>query len=230
MIQRPCRSHKYINVCKKIKKHYYIFQVEFYEVTGEPYGARSFDITWEFSKTFYECCLGLAYNLCTCLAAPWVAGWWGCQFAFVAFKNVWFFAPCLKIMEISCSVFSRIFRSCIRCCIYPPCRSLGHFFIAFRTEGVNDAEDDDPFYHLPPAPVRKTRIIQTPSRNNKVTPEKMDPGKGSQPSNTKKGKGEDPKVVPGVVVIGSVPDKEDDAEYIGDRGNMVNAIKRQMMM
>lgn len=95
---------------------------------------------------------------------------------------------------------------------------------------MNDAEDDDPFYHLPPAPVRKTRIIQTPSRNNKVTPEKEDPGKGNQPSNTKKEKREDPKVVPGVVVIGSVPDKEDDAEYIGDRGNMVNAIKRQMMM
>lgn len=132
-------------------------------------------------------------------------------------------------MEISCSVFARIFRSCIRCCIYPPCRSLGHFFIAFRTEGVNDAEDDDPFYHLPPAPVRKTRIIQTPSRNNKVAPEKEDQGKGNKPT-TNKGKGDNPKVVPGVVVIGSVPGKEDDGDYIGDKNNMVNAIKRQMMM
>lgn len=147
----------------------------------------------------------------------------------MAFENIWCLSPCLKITEIACSTMGRIVRSCVRCCIYPPCRSLGHFFILFRKEGINDEEDDNPFYHLPPAPVKKTRIIQTPSRNNKVEPAKKDPAKSDGPDNPQKAQG-DSKVIPAVVVVGAIPDKNDDLDYMGDRGNMVNLIKRQMQM
>ncbi|XP_062603936.1 caveolin-3-like [Saccostrea cucullata] len=197
----------------------------FYHVFGEPYGTRSADCTWEFSRTFYDCFIGFIYKLITFFTAPCIASWWGCEFAIIAFQHVWCITPCFKCVEIVFSLFTRIFRSCMRCCIYPPCRAFGHIFILFRKEGINDEEDDNPFYHLQKAPVRKTRIIQTPSRKNKVAPEKAE-----KPNQAKKKEVADPNVMPGVVAISVANEIEDPEDYLGEKANMVNAIKRQMLM
>ena len=62
-----------------------------------------------------------------------------------------------------------------------------------------------------------------------MEPAKKDPPKSDGPDNPQKAQG-DSKVIPAVVVVGAIPDKNDDLDYMGDRGNMVNLIKRQMQM
>lgn len=135
-------------------------------------------------------------------------------------------------MEIGCSTCGRVLRSCLRCWIYPPCRAFGYIFIAFRQEGINDEEYDNPFYHIRPSPVKKTRIIQTPSRKNKVAPEEKKETSAPPPKAKKEKSEAKPNIVPAAAVVAvNVPDEgEGPEDYLGEKEKMVNLIKRQMQM
>jgi len=188
-------------------------KIGYYEVLAEPNGARSFDCTWDFSKIGYECCKSLCYNLFTCFFGICIAAEWGYTFGIIAFQHIWCVTPFLRSVQITCGTSQKCLKVCLDCCLKPLTRAIGHLCIAWKREGVD--YDDDPLLSLTRSrPLRKTRIIQTPKRKNKVEPKKKE---------------DEPKAgpVPAALVVSSL---EEPDPFLGDRDKMKRSVQRQLML
>lgn len=75
-------------------------QVNFDDVFAEPEGAHSMDCVWTNSFKCFNCWLGCCYKLITFFTGIFIAMGWGCLFALVAFTEVWFLTPYIRLQNI----------------------------------------------------------------------------------------------------------------------------------
>merc|ERR1712226_1556846 len=98
-------------------------QVQFEDVLAEPEGVRSIDCVWKLSYTCFTCWLNLCYKLSTLCCGICIAAEWGCEFAYIAFAHVWILTPCMRALDINCTVFRRIYNMFTECLVTPCCEA-----------------------------------------------------------------------------------------------------------
>ncbi|KAK3098850.1 hypothetical protein FSP39_023711 [Pinctada imbricata] len=191
----------------------------YYDTFGEPRGMHSIGCIWDFSKICHDCWKGLIYNILTCFCGICFAIEWGIQFGIIAFHHVWCISPCLKVVTLNCTQCRKMIVWCLTCYITPCFWSCGGIFIHCRKPG----SDYDPMDDIFPTKVRKTRIIQTP-RKNQVAPE---PPKKKEDKKQKKE--ENIPLIPAAVIVAPAAQSEPEA-YYGDKEKMQRSVKRQLML
>ncbi|XP_060595850.1 caveolin-1-like [Ruditapes philippinarum] len=109
-------------------------KVCFEDVLAEPEGVHSMDCVWKLSHKCFTLWLSLCYKLSTLCCGICIAASWGCEFAGVAFNHVWAVTPCLRMLELNCSILKRIHETICGCCIEPCCEACGQVFNAFKKQ------------------------------------------------------------------------------------------------
>ncbi|XP_033740634.1 caveolin-3-like [Pecten maximus] len=160
--QRPPPPDRDVN---KLNAH---LKIRYTDTLAEPNGTHSIGCIWDFASIAYSCCRDLHYCLLSTFLGVWIAGFWGCQFGFIAFEHVWYISPFMKCIKIT---FKEAFQICCnmtcRCCIYPWTRACSYFFVAFKSDGVDyDAIDNPPVLQR----VKKVRIVQEEPSSVNVVP------------------------------------------------------------
>ncbi|XP_060071637.1 uncharacterized protein LOC132551504 [Ylistrum balloti] len=140
---------------KKLNSH---IKIRYTDTLAEPGGTHSVGCIWQFASIGYTCCRDFHYCLLSTFLSIWIAGFWGCQFGFLAFEHVWYFSPFMKCIKIT---FKEVFQICChmtcRCCIYPWTRACSYFFVHFKSDDVDyDAIDNPPVLQR----VKQVRIVQ----------------------------------------------------------------------
>lgn len=107
-------------------------KLQFEEILGEPDGIKSIDCVWKLSYKCFNLWKNLCYIIMTTLCGIFVAMYWGCEFAALAFQHIWQITPFFKLCEIQCGIYQRCYGLCVHCMLDPVCESIGHCFDAFR--------------------------------------------------------------------------------------------------
>ena len=105
-----------------------LFQVAFEDVLAEPDGAHSIDCVWRCSYMCFNCGKNFCYKLMTTLCGLFIALYWGCEFAFITFDQVWCITPSLRIFSIYMGCAQKFFGTCITCFLAPICETCGLMF------------------------------------------------------------------------------------------------------
>ncbi|XP_060078227.1 caveolin-1-like [Ylistrum balloti] len=103
-------------------------KVAFEDVLAEPDGIHSCDCVWKASYCCFNCGKNCAYRCMTCLCGLCISLYWGCEFAFIAFEQIWCVTPTLRIFAIYCGSFQKYFTIIVNCCMAPICQTCGLFF------------------------------------------------------------------------------------------------------
>ncbi|OWF35038.1 Caveolin-1 [Mizuhopecten yessoensis] len=103
-------------------------KVSFEDVLAEPDGAHSCDCVWKLSYCCFNCGKNCAYRWMTFLCGMCIALSWGCEFACIAFDQIWCVTPTLRIFSIYCGSCQKFFSIVINCCMAPVCETCGLFF------------------------------------------------------------------------------------------------------
>merc|ERR1712179_588757 len=112
----------------------HIKSTTFQDVLAEPDGTHSIDCVWKFSHKCFECWKSLLYKILTLCFGICIAAEWGCEFAYIAFYHIWYITPLLKMLEIECKTWQRLYGYCVTCCVTPCCEAFGTLFMAFKKE------------------------------------------------------------------------------------------------
>ncbi|KAL4226703.1 Caveolin-1 [Mactra antiquata] len=107
-------------------------KVSFEDVLGEPDSIHSIDCVWKVSFTCFNCWLNICYKINTLCYGICIAAEWGCEFATVAFYHIWFITPSLRMFEINCAVFKKLYATICGCCVEPCCEACGRVFASFE--------------------------------------------------------------------------------------------------
>lgn len=132
---------------------------------AEQRSPQSFDITWECSKIMYECCQTLCYGFASLCTAPCMAGFWGCEFAYLAFSHIWIYGPFVKNVKY-CAVdtIQRCLKAVINCCVVPWTTACGRvFYLIHVARKPKDPEPRQPLLANDQASVPGQGIYAKPS-------------------------------------------------------------------
>ncbi|XP_069142570.1 caveolin-1-like [Argopecten irradians] len=103
-------------------------KVAFEDVIAEPEGAHSCGFIWRLSYCCFNCGKLCAYRCLTFFYGPCIAVYWGCEFAFIAFEQIWLVTPLLRVFAIYCGSCQKLFGIILNCCLAPLCTTCGLFF------------------------------------------------------------------------------------------------------
>lgn len=107
---------------------FFLAQVQFEDIFGEPEGAHSIDCAWKSAFKCYEGGRNCCYKCLTVCCAWFFALCWGCEFACLTFFHIWYMTPCRKTVEILCGAVQSLCGAYFDCCIGPVCASIGMVF------------------------------------------------------------------------------------------------------
>ncbi|KAJ8301618.1 hypothetical protein KUTeg_020605 [Tegillarca granosa] len=103
-------------------------KVYFEDVLAEPNGTHSYDGCWETSEFCYNFGLQCCYLTMTSVCGIFIALYWGCEFAIVAFQHVWCGTPILRTINIYTGCLQKCLGTCIACVLAPIMDSCGYLF------------------------------------------------------------------------------------------------------
>ncbi|XP_060078224.1 caveolin-1-like [Ylistrum balloti] len=103
-------------------------QVSFEDVLGEPVGINSIDCVWKNSYWCFNCGKNCCYKFMTCLCGICIALYWGCEFAIIAFDQIWCITPSLRVFSIYCGCAQKFFGTVVNCFLAPVCETFGLMF------------------------------------------------------------------------------------------------------
>ncbi|XP_076028868.1 caveolin-3-like isoform X2 [Oratosquilla oratoria] len=120
-------------------------QIMWDDIIGEPEGLRTPDKCWDCSMSCYDGTRRCCYVLLVVLFAPIIAFCNGCQFACLAFNQVWCVGPCLRIFKINCATIQKFWRTCLAAICVPVAEVYGLLCskIKVRYQRVPDAIDTE---------------------------------------------------------------------------------------
>ncbi|XP_048767745.2 caveolin-1-like [Ostrea edulis] len=105
-----------------------IIKVSFEDVLAEPDGAHSCDCVWRCSSCCFNCSKNCCYRMMTTLCGLFIALYWGCEFAFITFEQVWCTTPCLRVFSVYLGCYQKLFGTFIACFLTPICETCGLIF------------------------------------------------------------------------------------------------------
>jgi len=103
-------------------------QVEFDDVLAEPEGAHSADCIWKNSHKCFSCGMKFVYKLLTYCCGMCIALSWGCTFGEIAFANIWFFTPFMRLLTIVLHPLKKIFSIMLSTFLAPCIETYGLIF------------------------------------------------------------------------------------------------------
>ncbi|XP_060078221.1 caveolin-1-like [Ylistrum balloti] len=103
-------------------------KVAFEDVLGEPDYIRSIDCVWKNSYWCFNCGKNCCYKFMTCLCGICIALYWGCEFAIIAFDQIWCITPSLRVFSIYCGCAQKFFGTIIQCFLAPICETFALCF------------------------------------------------------------------------------------------------------
>lgn len=111
-------------------------QVTFEDVLAEPDGTHSCDCVWSTSFWCFtngkNCCYGFLTGICgICIAL-----FWGCEFAFITFDQVWCMTPLLRVFSVYLGCCQKFFGTLVQCCMAPVCETCGLMFSRIMIENI----------------------------------------------------------------------------------------------
>ncbi|KAJ8302361.1 hypothetical protein KUTeg_021348 [Tegillarca granosa] len=109
-------------------------KVAFEDVLGEPANAHSIDCVWKNSYKCFNCGKNCCYKFLTTLCGIFIALYWGCEFAAIAFHHIWCFTPMLRLMSILMGCCQKFYNSIVSCCLAPLCETCGLFFSQIKVQ------------------------------------------------------------------------------------------------
>lgn len=109
-------------------------QVSFEDILGEPAGAHSIDCVWKNSYKCFNCGKNCCYKFLTTLCEIFIALHWGCEFAIIAFQNIWCFTPLLRCLSIIMGCCQKFYSSIVSCCLAPLCETCGLCFSQIKVQ------------------------------------------------------------------------------------------------
>jgi hypothetical protein len=95
---------------------------------AEPDGAHSIDCVWKASFCCFTCGKNCLYRFLTLLFGMFIALYWGCEFAYITFEQVWFITPGLRMFSIYMGCCQKCFGTCVTCFLAPVCETCGLMF------------------------------------------------------------------------------------------------------
>ncbi|XP_069954026.1 caveolin-2-like isoform X2 [Cherax quadricarinatus] len=103
-------------------------QIQWDDIIAEPEGLRTPDACWNCANRCYdrteECC----YVFLVIIFAPFIAFANGCQFACLAFNQVWCVGPCLRCWKINCATIRKYWETCLVALCSPVAEMCGLIF------------------------------------------------------------------------------------------------------
>uniref|UniRef100_A0A0P4WCH2 Caveolin n=1 Tax=Scylla olivacea TaxID=85551 RepID=A0A0P4WCH2_SCYOL len=103
-------------------------QILWDDIIGEPEGLRTPDGCWNCSQTCYDGTRRCCYVFLVVLLAPFVAFCNGCQFACLAFNQVWCAGPCLRCVKINYATIKKFWEACLYAICSPVAEVCGMYF------------------------------------------------------------------------------------------------------
>lgn len=88
-------------------------QILWDDIIGEAEGLRTPDACWNCSIRCYDGTRRCCYVLLVVLFAPFIAFCNGCQFACLAFNQVWCVGPCLRCWKINFATIKKFWEACL---------------------------------------------------------------------------------------------------------------------
>ncbi|XP_069991264.1 caveolin-1 isoform X2 [Penaeus vannamei] len=121
-------------------------QVLWDDIVGEPEGLRTPDGCWNCSIKCYDGTRRCCYVLLVVLFAPFIACCNGCQFACLAFNQVWCVGPCLRLWKINMATVKRFWETWLLAVCSPICDVCGICFskAKVRYQKLPDSNDQEP--------------------------------------------------------------------------------------
>lgn len=107
-------------------------QVAFEDILAEPDGIHSITFVWSCSNLCFRFWRSCLYKLMTLTCGLCIAGYWGCEFASIAFWHIWYQTPILRMLEINCVSCQKLWAMCINCWLVPVCEACGSLFLHFK--------------------------------------------------------------------------------------------------
>ncbi|XP_050687037.1 caveolin-3-like isoform X2 [Eriocheir sinensis] len=120
-------------------------QVLWDDIIGEPEGLRTPDGCWNCSQSCYDGTRRCCYVFLVVLLAPFIAFCNGCQFACLAFNQVWCAGPCLRCVKINWATLKKFWEACLFAICSPMAEVCGMYFskIYVRYQRVPDGNPPD---------------------------------------------------------------------------------------
>ncbi|XP_045137817.1 caveolin-3-like isoform X2 [Portunus trituberculatus] len=115
-------------------------QILWDDIIGEPEGLRTPEGCWNCSQSCYNKTRRCCYVFLVVLLAPFVAFCNGCQFACLAFNQVWCVGPCLRCVKINYATVKKFWEACLYAICSPLAEVCGMYFskIHVRYQRVPD--------------------------------------------------------------------------------------------
>lgn len=88
-------------------------QIQWDDIIGEAEGLRSPDCCWRCTSRCYERTQEICYVLLVVLFSPFIAFCNGCNFACLAFNQVWCVGPCFRSWKINCATIKKFWEACL---------------------------------------------------------------------------------------------------------------------
>ncbi|KAK2155457.1 hypothetical protein NP493_2073g00011 [Ridgeia piscesae] len=110
-------------------------RIRFHDVIAEPdTEAQSSDRVWELSDQLFSTTKHWTYRVLSLVLAVPCAVCWGCQFATLAFCQVWCCVPCLKVCDVKLLCVRRVCQGLAGACIGPVAENAGKFLGGIRAK------------------------------------------------------------------------------------------------
>ncbi|KAI0209875.1 Caveolin-3 [Lamellibrachia satsuma] len=114
-------------------------KVQFHDIIAEPdTEAQSPDKVWMLSDQAFVATKLWTYRILSLVLGLPCAVCWGCQFATLAFCNVWCCMPCLKVCDIKLLWLRRLCCGCSGALIAPMAENVGKLFGNVRAKITTD--------------------------------------------------------------------------------------------